>query len=53
MIINKVNNKYIVDIYELENIYNIASKVKRQNKIKKHHNKNYLRRYTKFKDISF
>lgn len=53
MIINKINNKYLIDIYDIDNIYNISSKVNRNYKIKKYHNKNYLRRYTKYKDVSF
>lgn len=53
MVINKINNKYVIDIYEVDNIYNISSNLNKQNKIKKNHNKNYLRRYTKYKDVSF
>lgn len=56
MVINKINNnKYIVDIYDKDNIYNLSSQIKSKskNKINKHHNKNYLRRKTKCKVLSF
>jgi hypothetical protein len=54
IVVNKINNnKYIIDIYDIDNIYNLSYQIKSKNKINKHHNKNYLRRKTKCKVLSF